>query len=169
MKKLKDLKENECIRISSKREAKKLSTHKLLPLDKASIGKYVGKIDDVFIVTGMPFGTILPASDFMRPSVNEQLRQLSDRVGKLEEQLPQVINNGEGRFTVKFPDGYLDALEVNDPQHVQELTELPEKWAIRCQTEEQSAILKAWANDHNQIESKYYINELLANFFNYPK
>jgi len=111
MKKLKDLKENECIHISTKREARHIKhlsncSHKV----KLMVGMYFYKVDRInVIVHGITDSyTVYPASDFIRPSVKEQLRQLSDRVGKLEANTMPVV----------------------DEQHVKELTEPPEKWAI---------------------------------------
>jgi len=241
MKKLKDLKENECIRISSKREAK--WAKKAIQSDSPStklLNKYIHKVTDGYGYGSHAASVILPASDFIRPSVKEQLRQLSDRVGKLEAiGLPVVDEQHVKEYSVSEPynraavmqskneeewvdickgsretlDSKLaaskeltfkpvnkdkllanieaniqaksDAAYINPEELIRdigistrelveeinaggELTELPEKWALKCRDKEQAAKFERWVKSNKQTTYEYQLWEFNSFYFHYP-
>jgi len=105
--KIKSLKENECILISTKREARIIKRKKgLLCSAKDMIGKflYIVNFDFWNLCDEHNGSVILPASDFIKPRLKEQLMQLSDRVGKLEVNgMPVVDEQHVNDYSVSEP------------------------------------------------------------------
>jgi len=155
MKKLKELKENECIRISSKRDAKGLAKQ----LNKQGFAKlnnskfkakwlfdsthvYLGRKFDRFDLFEDASNVVYPASDFIRPSVKERLRHISDRVGKLESNpllSQKTASTIPSLYDAKIVNLNASDMTVNEHEELysiqdecrRELTELPEKWAVK--------------------------------------
>jgi len=200
MKKLKDLKENECIRISSKREAtglaKQLNKQGFAKLNNSkfkakwlfdSTHVYLSRKFDRFDLFEDASNVVYPALDFIRPSVKEQLRQLSDRVGKLEASgLPVVDEQHVKEYSVSEPYNRASVMQSkNEEEWVdickgsrvtldsklaarKELTELPEKWAMKCRTEEQAAIFLPWVEANKQRTDAHNVGDLQHWFWSYP-
>jgi len=182
MKKLKDLKENECIRISSKREAKAIKrlsgcNHTI----KVMVGMYFSKSGHINVITPKLMDGFIyyPASDFIRPSVKEQLRQLTDRVGKLEANTMPVVDE---QHVKELTDEEIVACEklsfekraeaqqrIYDKQAraEQELTELPEKWAIRVTQDNADTVCEYLDTKWSYYQPKDY-KGIGAGYVNFP-
>jgi len=185
--KIKSLKENECILISTKREARiiKRKTGSLHSA-KEMKGIYYYKHKGINCISVNPLDIVLPASDFIKP-------RLKDKGKAISKQLDIITIAGKP-VPCTLIKGSASDIEVKDPHHVKEysasepynrapvaqakseetvLSELPEKWCLKVDTDEKTEIFLPWLERNKQTsQSTNYKSHLPANFgeyFVFPK
>jgi len=165
MKKLKDLKENECIKISTRRELRKIAkkaeqqevalVFEYLPIKTYPVNGIVEKTGWIGGNYNFNRAAILPASDFIRPSVKEQIKQLRFDVDALKVQAfyvnePETVLSEQKEYNVSEPYNRAAVAQAKLEENV--LSELPEKWAILAG---KNSIVHHWFND--KLNRQVYI------------
>jgi len=156
--KIKSLKENECILISTKREARIIKRKTGCDYTIRDLkGNYFFKNGDIMVVSANHNEVVLPASDFIKLRLKDQLRQLSDRVGKLEVNgMPVVDEHHVNDYSVSEP---YNRAAVAQAKSEEDAAAIPVKDAEEVKSELE---VGKWAKDPTTGESKFlfYIEDI---------
>jgi len=157
--KITDLKPNQAIEISNSKEARKFRN---ITKMYVNIGDMLSFSHDCWFFSPKA-PVILPASKFLKPSLNKRVKALERKIKVLEKgsDFMQEINNIEVNSDV--------VANCNDVPVKEELTELPEKWCV-LRNNDNKILVGSWFNKNRQNNSTFdFVNSQNGdNYFHYP-